>query len=49
MDVFLLLNGVELSAAVDDQESLMLNLADGRVTREQLAAWLEKHVRPVVP
>ena len=48
MEVFLLLNGAELSADVDEQERLMLNLADGQVTREQLTNWLENHVRPVV-
>ena len=49
MEVFLLLNGVELIAAIDDQERLMLNLADGRMTREELTSWLENHVKPVVP
>jgi death-on-curing protein len=49
MDVFLLLNGLELSGALDEQERLMLNLADGHVTREELTAWLEKHVKPAVP
>jgi death on curing protein len=49
MEVFLLLNGMELRAALDEQERLMLNLADGHVTREELTAWLEKHVKPAVP
>jgi len=48
MEVFLLLNGVELIAGVDEQERLMLDLADGQVPREELAAWLEKHIRPAV-
>jgi death-on-curing protein len=43
------MNGMELNADVDEQERLMLNLADGQVTREQLTNWLEKHVKPVVP
>ena len=47
MEVFLLLNGVELIAAIDEQEHLMLNLADGQITREQLASWIENHVKPV--
>jgi len=45
MEVFLVLNGVELSAELDEQETLMLTLADGQVPREELAAWLEKHVK----
>ena len=39
MEVFLLLNGMTLNAAVDDQERLMLDLADGRVTRDELISW----------
>ena len=46
METFLMLNGSEIVAAVDDQERLMLDLAAGRVTREQLTEWLEKHLRP---
>jgi death-on-curing protein len=48
MEVFLLLNGVEFSASVDEQERLMLDLAGGHVTREQLTRWLESHVKPIV-
>jgi len=48
MEVFLLLNGQELVGTVDEQERLMLNLADGQVTREQLAAWLEQRTKPIV-
>ena len=48
MEVFLLLNGMTLNAAVDDQERLILDLADGRVTRDELISWLENHVEPAV-
>jgi death on curing protein len=48
MEVFLLLNGAELTAEIDEQEKLMLSLAAGQVPREELAAWIEKHVQ-VVP
>jgi death-on-curing protein len=44
MEVFLLLNGNEIRASVDEQERLMLGVASGSVDREQLAAWLEEHV-----
>ncbi|HEY3162184.1 MAG TPA: type II toxin-antitoxin system death-on-curing family toxin [Vicinamibacterales bacterium] len=47
MEVFLLFNGYEIMASVDEQERLMLDLAAGSVTREQLAEWLEAHLRPV--
>ncbi|OFV93400.1 MAG: death-on-curing protein [Acidobacteria bacterium RIFCSPLOWO2_12_FULL_65_11] len=48
MEVFLLLNGFEINAAVDEQERLMLDLAAGKVTREQLTVWLENHVKPAI-
>lgn len=41
-----MLNGCEIVAAIDEQDRLMLDLA-GAVTREQLTAWLEKHVQAV--
>jgi hypothetical protein len=31
---------------VDEQERLMLHLADGRITREQLTSWVEDHTKP---
>ena len=48
MEVFLLLNGIDLNATIDEQERLMLDLADGRITREQLILWLENHATPAV-
>jgi len=44
MATFLLLNGADIEATVDEQERLMLDLASGRVTRIQLVEWLRKHV-----
>ena len=38
MEVFLTLNGSEIVAPVDEQERLMLDLAAGKMTREQLAS-----------
>jgi death-on-curing protein len=46
METFLVLNGQAIEASVDDQEELMLDLARGVLSREQLAAWLAKHVQP---
>ena len=45
MEAFLMLNGFEIDAAVDDQERLMLDLAAGHLTRDQLTDWLEKHLK----
>lgn len=44
MEVFLALNGMELTAGVDEQERLFLDLAAGRWSRPALDEWLERHV-----
>jgi death on curing protein len=44
MEVYLLLNGYEIQASVDDQERLMLDVASGTLDRGQLAEWLHQHV-----
>ena len=45
METFLLLNGSELSASVDEQEQLMLRLASGELSRDELVSWLRLHVQ----
>jgi death-on-curing protein len=42
METFLVLNGVEITANVDEQERVMLGLAAGEMTRESLVQWLQK-------
>jgi death on curing protein len=44
MEVFLILNGHEIQASVDDQENLILGVASSQVTRDNLIAWLTDHV-----
>ena len=46
MEVFLILNGQEIDAAVDQQERVILAVASGELVREQLADWLRLHVVP---
>lgn len=46
MEVFLLLNRHELSAAVDEQEQLMLQLAAGNLKREVFVEWIKQHLTP---
>jgi death-on-curing protein len=41
------LNGLEIIGDVDDQERLMLNLAAGNVSRDQLEEWLSRHTATV--
>jgi death-on-curing protein len=43
IEVFLVMNGIELRASVDEQEQFMLALAAGDVSREALAEWLRAH------
>jgi prophage maintenance system killer protein len=43
MEVFLVLNGLDLHADIDEQEALFLELAAGRSSRQELEVWLERH------
>ena len=45
MEVFLLLNGHEIDASVDQQERVMLDVASAAVDRAGLAQWLNKHLK----
>ena len=44
-EVFLLLNGFEIAAPVDEQETTVLAVAGGAMTREAFTDWLERHVQ----
>lgn len=44
MEAFLVLNGYELSAPIDEQEHLVLRLAASQVSRDELTAWVRTHV-----
>ena len=45
METFLILNGLEVDATIDEQEQLMLGLATSRVSRVELVAWLRDHTK----
>lgn len=47
MEVFLVLNGYEIEASVDEQEALFLSLASGEVTRTELATWIAEYLVPL--
>lgn len=47
MEVFLVLNGREITADVDEQERVILRLADGQTDREEFTAWLVGNVAPL--
>jgi death-on-curing protein len=44
MEVVLRLNGWEITASVDEQERLILDVAAGAVGRDELTEWLSVHV-----
>ena len=44
MEVFLVLNGYEIRATVDEQEHVMLQVAANEIDREEFTAWLRTHV-----
>jgi len=47
MEIFLVLNGEEIDADVGEQERVVLAVAAGELTREQLTDWLREHLRPM--
>lgn len=44
MEIFLVLNGFEIAASVDEQEEVVLRIASGKMNREELATWLRAHL-----
>lgn len=51
MEIFLVLNGWEIAAGVDEQERAILQLAAGNLSRDQFTAWVRTHLqkRPADP
>jgi death-on-curing protein len=47
METFLVLNGMEISASVDEQEQAILALASGNSERESFVEWLKKHITAI--
>ena len=43
METFLIVNGSELLASVDEQERIMLDLAAGTLSRENFVKWVTQH------
>jgi len=44
LEIFLMLNGYELDASVDEQERIVLAVAAGEVNREEFTRWVKAHV-----
>lgn len=43
MEVFLILNGMEISASVNEQEKIVLAVASGSIERDTFVKWLRQH------
>ena len=48
METFLVLNGWEIHASVDEQERIILQVASGEIGREDFATWVRAHVEQTV-
>jgi len=44
MEVFLVLNGYEIRASVDEQERVILQVAASEIEREEFTAWLRTNI-----
>lgn len=44
METFLILNGYEISASVDEQVDLILGVASGNIDRNTFTNWLNEHI-----
>ncbi|WP_202925016.1 type II toxin-antitoxin system death-on-curing family toxin [Myxacorys almedinensis] len=43
METFLILNGMEINASVDEQERMVLEIASGELGREAFVEWLQQN------
>ncbi len=44
METFLILNGHEIRATIEEQESIILGIAASKCSREMLVKWIREHV-----
>ena len=44
METFLVLNGHEIKATVDEQQTVLLRVAAGEMKREAFLEWLREHI-----
>lgn len=47
METFLILNGFEIDATVDEQEQIILRVASGELKREDFTKWLRDHIAQI--
>jgi death-on-curing protein len=44
IEVFLILNGYEIRASIDEQEKIVLSVASGQMSRAEFSEWLKQHI-----
>jgi death-on-curing protein len=44
LETYLVLNGHEIAATVDEQFAIVLGVAAGETSREEFTAWLREHI-----
>jgi death-on-curing protein len=44
IEIFLVLNGFEIDASVDEQEHIILQVAVGKLKRDDFTTWLRAHI-----
>ena len=44
MEIFLILNGYQIKAGVDEQVEIILQVASGAINRETFSEWLGSHI-----
>jgi death-on-curing protein len=45
MEMFLMLNGLEIEASIDEQEQIILSVAAGQMQRDTFTDWLKIHAK----
>jgi death-on-curing protein len=44
MEIFLVLNGFAIESPVDEQEQVILQVASGKMVRDEFTAWVRAHI-----
>ncbi len=47
METFLLLNGYEIESSVDEQETIILQVAAGEMDKETFTEWVKTKIKPL--
>ena len=48
MEIFLVLNGYEIKATIDEQEKIIMDLAAGDIKLEEFTNWVRSHVIHII-